>query len=173
MTVHASIDPARYNELEQCLVNDWGVDTHTSEYLMKKFRCHVENTGQYSVINDFIVKSKEQKIDFATPREVLVLPSEDALLCVPKHHLVIFENLYVRILWGSTQPGEREPLHLHTWKSLMVVFKPTIYAMEYPDGTTEVWNGEIGVYELPSNERYACTNIGNVPDEMIRFEVKE
>lgn len=154
--------------LEQCLINDWGVDTHTATYLMKKF----QSLG-CPAVDDFIARSKNINIDFAIPREVKPLPAEDAILCAPKQHLVIFENLYVRILWGSTLPNEREPLHIHQYKSLLVVLKPTIYEIEYLDGKVEIWNGEIGVYELPPGEHYTCTNIGNVADEMIRFEIKE
>lgn len=71
-----------------------------------------------------------------------------------------------------TAAGEREPFHVHPWKSLLVVLKPGVYEIEYDDGRCEQWNGQIGVYELPANERYS-TNIGEAADEMIRFEVKE
>lgn len=152
--------------LEECFINNWGVDRHTATYLVEKFQPHT------NIIDDFIAKSRDINIDFATPKTPEPLPLEDAILCAPKHHLVIFENLYVRILWGSTLPGEREPLHMHKWKSLLVVLKPAPYQIEYPDGTIEIWDGAIGVYELPANDRYTCTNIGSTADEMIRFEIK-
>lgn len=157
--------------LEQCLVNDWGVDPHTVEYLKTKFQSLNELSN--SIIDDFITKSKNLNIDYAIPRDVKALSPSDAILSAPNHHLVIFENLYVRILWGSTPPKDREPFHMHQYKSLLVVFKPTPYEIEYPDGKIDIWNGEVGVFELPPNDQYSCTNIGNNADEMIRFEVKE
>lgn len=165
---HAVVDSGRAQQLEQCLAEVWGLDKNTIDYLTKKF-----SAVQDLIIDDFIAKSKNLNIDFSVVRDVQPLLAEDAILCAPKHHFIIFENLYVRILWGSTSAGEREPFHVHPWKSLLVVLKPSVYEIEYDDGHCEQWNGQIGVYELPANERYSCTNIGEATDEMIRFEVKE
>lgn len=157
-------------ELEKCLEEDWGIDRPTIGCLLKKWEPILSDE---KIVKDFVEKSKKMGIDFSVAKEIRSLPEEDAVLCAPKHHLVVFENPYVRILWGSTQAGEREPFHVHTWKSLMVVIVPTDYKMEYPNGSTDIWKGNVGVYELPANERYACTNIGDYPDAILRFEVKD
>lgn len=174
LPIKASIKAADWQaKLEHCLDEEWGVDRHTAGYLIKKFLLCCQNSGSDSIIDDFIAKSKKIGINFAIPHEVQSLSPEDGVLRSPKQHLVVFENLYIRILWGSTLPGEREPFHVHQWKSLMVVLKPTTFEIEYPNGAIEIWEGTIGVYELPANERYACTNIGHIADEALRFEIKE
>jgi hypothetical protein len=166
-----AVDMDRCHQLEECLIQGWRLDRCTVDYLMKKFSALIEGTD--FLVDDFINKSKNLHINFSVARDVQPLQAEDAILCAPKHHLIIFENLYIRILWGSTASGEREPFHVHPWRSLLLVLKPGVYQIEYADGRCEQWNGQIGVYELPANERYSCTNIGEAADEMIRFEVKE
>lgn len=173
VSAHAAANTDSYQQLEHCLKDVWGLDSHTVDYLVKKIMDLTESTGHAFIIDDFIAKSKALHIDFTVIRDVQPLCAEDAILCAPKQHLVIFENLYVRILWGSTAAGEREPFHVHPWKSLLLVLQPTVYEIEYPNRQCEQWNGQIGVYELPANDRYSCTNVGIGADEMIRFEVKE
>lgn len=157
------------SDLEKCLQESWGIDRHTRAYIQTLCGPILENE---ELIRDFIEKSNELNIDFSAAKDLRTLPPEDGVLCAPEHHLVVFESPYVRVLWGSTQAGQREPFHVHAWKSLMLVIIPTDYKMEYPDGTTNVWEGRVGVYALPANERYACTNIGGHPDAILRFEIK-
>ena len=157
-------------ELKKCLEETWGIDSHSTAFILKKWEPIL---GDEAVIQDFIAISKTLGIEFSVSKELRRLHPEDGVLCAPDHHLVVFESPYVRVLWGSTRAGEREPFHVHAWKSLMVVIIPTDYKMEYPNGTADIWEGRIGVYELPANERYACTNIGARADAILRFEVKE
>ncbi len=159
-------------ELRQCLEESWGVDRHTAAYIIKRFDPLLHYAAFHPVIDDFIEKSSRVIIDFSSAKEIQPLPPDDGVVRAPQQHLVVFENPYVRILWGSTQPGEREPFHVHAWRSLLVVLQPTTFTIEYPDGSMDVWKGEVGVFELPANERYACTNSGNSPDEILRFEIK-
>lgn len=63
-------------------------------------------------------------------------------------------------LYGSTELGVREAFHSHQWESIMVIIKPTTYAIEYPDGKRETILYPIGTYKLPAGEKYACTNVG-------------
>lgn len=158
--------------LEQCLLFTWGVDPHTANYITHKFKPLLENVTYHPVIEDFISLSKKQKINFSIDKKIQPLPTEDGIFQSPKEHLVVFENPYLRILWGSTQPGAREPFHVHEWKSIMVVIKPTTYEIEYPNGSKETTTYSIGAFELPGGERYACTNLGQFSDESLRFEIK-
>lgn len=163
---------AKAQEVKHCLEECWGVDPHTSAYIRHRLYPLIENPDQ-SLIDDFINQSKALQIDFSLFKEIKRLPDEDGIYQAPKQHLVIFENPYVRILWGSTEPGEYEPLHVHAWKSLMVIIEPTTFEISYPDGTAEVGFWPVGVYALPAMERYACKNIGVQADQCIRFEVKD
>lgn len=160
-------------ELEQCLQTNWGVDPHTTTFIRNKFKPLLENIAYHSVIKEFITLSKKQNIVFLIDKKLKALPFEDGVYKAPKEHLVVFESPYVRIFWGSTEPGKREDLHEHAWKSVMVIIRPTTYKIEYPDGKKETMDFPIGAYELPLGERYACTNLGKASDEYLRFEVKD
>lgn len=156
-------------ELADCLDQYWGIDQHTIAFIENKCAPLIENHPE--VIADFIAKSQAMGIDFTQPL-VGQIPDGDGVCGAPEQHFVVFESPFVRVLWGSTLPGVREPEHVHRWKSLMLVIEPADYEMEYPNGVKELWPGEVGVFSLPANERYACTNIGSVADASLRFEVK-
>ncbi|MBA3722625.1 MAG: hypothetical protein H0W88_09520 [Parachlamydiaceae bacterium] len=159
-------------QLEESLIEYWGVDKYTAGYIRNKMTPILENTEYHSIIDDFVEKSKNLHIDFSSIKKIPVIHPEDGIYKSPEQHVVLFENPYVRIFLSSTKPGVREPFHMHAWKSLMVIIKPTTYEIETMDGlvTTGYW--PTGVYELPPEEYYACTNIGNNEDECLRFEVK-
>lgn len=175
LTVSAFAGPVEDKSiaLGQCLEECWGVDPHTKAYILRKVSPFLENSNYHPLIDEWIEKSEKVQIDFSFPKEEQSLPEEDAIVSAPKHHSVVFENPYVRILLGSTPPGERGPFHSHAWNSLMLVTKPTTYEVEYPNGTIEIWDGPIGVYELAGKEYYAISNIGNSADELLLFEIKE
>ena len=48
----------------------------------------------------------------------------DAVAAAPNSHRVLFENDRVRVLEVVVRPGEREPVHTHSWPSLMFVTQP-------------------------------------------------
>lgn len=160
-------------ELDECLKNCWGIDHHSSAYILYKFKPLLENSKYHSVIKDFIALSKKQNINFSIDKKIQPLPSEDGIYQSPKEHVVLFENPYLRILWSTTEPGAREPLHVHAWKSVVVVIKPTTYEIEWKNGLKETATYDIGAFELPAGEHYACTNLGKFADECLRFEVKD
>ncbi len=155
------------SRLEECLQRCWSVDPRTASYISKK----CEKLDK-SVIEDFIRISEAQKIDFTAEKKLTALPKDDGIYQSPEEHLVLFENPFVRIFYGSTAPQKREPFHLHQWKSVMLVLQSTTYEMEYKDGSKEIGNWPMGAYELPAGEYYACTNIGAHADECLRFEIK-
>jgi quercetin dioxygenase-like cupin family protein len=45
----------------------------------------------------------------------------DALTAAPKHHKLLFENEYVRVLDTTVGPGETVPMHTHEWQSVLYV----------------------------------------------------
>jgi hypothetical protein len=169
----SSVDSAAATKikLETCLLYTWGVDRNTVNYIVGKF-AELEDGLFETIVNDFINNSKTCSPDFSIPRMPVQLHEDDGVLQAPEQHLVIFENPWVRILLGSTQPGVRENMHIHEWKSILVIIKPTTFKIMYADGTEVTELYPIGVYELPAMEKYACENMGDEADECVRFEVK-
>lgn len=98
---------------------------------------------------------------------------DDGVIQATKFHPVIFETPYVRILVGCAAPGEREPFHSHAWKSLLVVFEEASYKIEYRNECDELLHLEPGIYELPPEDLYACTNLGPKRENCLRFEIKD
>jgi len=59
--------------------------------------------------------------------------SLDAVVAALASHTVIFEDSIVRILKVTVNPGEREPIHAHQWRSLVWASKSspfTLYAFD-------------------------------------------
>ncbi|HEV2601769.1 MAG TPA: hypothetical protein VGT41_05775 [Candidatus Babeliales bacterium] len=160
-------------ELGECLENIWRVDHCTTNYLLKLFGFLLENPNNHPIIDDFIIQSKNLNLDFSSYRPLSPLSNEDGVFQAPKQHLVVFENPWIRILWGSSQPGECEKLHTHTWKSLMVIVEPTTYEIIYAHGIVEKGYWPRGVYVLDVEAPYSCTNVGDTADVCLRFEIKE
>lgn len=159
-------------ELKNCLHSNWGIDNYTVAFITNKFKPLIDNPAHHETVKEFIKFGKEIKIDFSPNRKLQTLPKDDGIYESPKEHLVVFENPYIRILYGSTEPNVREALHSHQWESIMVIIKPTTYEIEYPDGKKETAIFPIGTYKLPAGEKYACKNVGTFPDECLRFEIK-
>jgi hypothetical protein len=56
-----------------------------------------------------------------------MIPDElDALVAAPKHHILLFENEFVRVLDTNVPLGETVPLHTHRWPS-------TLYILSWSD----------------------------------------
>lgn len=158
-------------KLENCLKSNWGIDNHTVGFINDKFKPLLDNPEHHATVKEFIKLSNEIKIDFSN-QMLHALPKDDGIYASPKEHLVVFENPYIRVLYGSTEPGVREAFHSHQWESIMVIIKPTTYEIEYFDGKKETNLYPIGAYKLPAGEKYACKNVGSFPDECLRFEIK-
>lgn len=159
-------------KLENCLKSDWGIDNNTVAFINNKFKPLLDEPNHHATVEEFIKLSKGIKIDFSLDQKLQVLPRDDGIYASPKEHLVVFENPYVRVLYGSTEPGVREALHSHQWESIMVIIKPTTYEIEYSDSKKEKALYPIGAYKLPAGEKYACKNVGLSSDECLRFEIK-
>ena len=160
-------------KLQKCLIEYWGVDPHTTKFLSQYFKPFLENKGSHNLIADFLNKSIQLNIQFPIDKKLICLPSHDGVIQATKFHPVVYETPYVRIMAGCAAPGEREPFHTHIWKSLLVVFEEASYYVEYATGSSEFLNLRPGIYELPPENLYACTNIGKNRENCLRFEVKE
>lgn len=160
-------------KLQDCLRNCWGVDQHTTAYLCQYFEPFLKSKNADFLIEDFIKKSVRLEIQFPLHKKLISLSPDDGIIQATKFHLIVYETPYVRILAGSANSGEREPFHTHAWRSLLVVFEDAAYDVEYANGTHEFLNLQPGIYEIPPEDLYACTNIGMKKENCLRFEVKD
>lgn len=159
-------------ELIDCLHKAWNIDLPTSHYILKKFGSILEDATYHSIIDEFICESVALGLDFSGDKIVRPLAHDDGVIQAPAQHVVLFENPWIRVLWGSSQPGEHEKLHFHAWKSVMVIVEPTTYEITYSNGSVETSYWLRGVYVLGVEDPYSCTNIGACADACLRFEVK-
>jgi hypothetical protein len=60
--------------------------------------------------------------------------SKDGVESAPDNHKIVFENEDVRILEVWIFPGEKEPLHTHPQKSLMIIDAPVDMRYYGPEG---------------------------------------
>lgn len=160
-------------KLQECLKNCWGVDPYTTDYLCRYFESFLSSQNSNFLIEDFIHKSVRLNIQFPMDKKLHCLSAHDGVLQATQFHPIVYETPYVRILAGCANPGEREPFHAHAWRSLLVIFEDAAYDVEYADGTHECLNLQPGIYELPPEDLYACTNVGLKKENCLRFEVKD
>lgn len=171
--ISSDLNAMKYAELKTCFEHCWGMDSHTSVFIGKYFKTFLESEEGCFFLDDFIAKSLKQDIQFPIDQDLTHLSHDDGVVQATKFHPIIFESPYVRILAGCAAPGEREPFHSHSWKSLLVVFEEAKYKIEYKNGSDELLYLEPGVYELPPEDLYACTNLGTKRENCLRFEVKD
>jgi hypothetical protein len=62
--------------------------------------------------------------------------AKDALEASPKSTKKLFENDQVRVLEIEIKAGEKEPLHTHKWKGVMIVTNPA--KLRYYDENNEI-----------------------------------
>ncbi|HKH61217.1 MAG TPA: hypothetical protein VKA49_10330 [Flavitalea sp.] len=47
--------------------------------------------------------------------------NSDALIAAPKHHKLLFENEFVRVLDTNIAPGEKTPAHTHQYPASLYI----------------------------------------------------
>jgi predicted metal-dependent enzyme (double-stranded beta helix superfamily) len=65
----------------------------------------------------------------------------DAVIAAPNSHKILLENDNVRVVEVAVLPGQKEPMHSHAWKSVMIVdsstkikyYTETNGGVEYPE----------------------------------------
>ena len=164
----------KYQEVENWLVNAYGVDKENAILIRSFLDPLIKNKKYHPIIDEFIQNSKGIKIDFMTQKAHSKLSPYDGVLKAPQWHHVLFESPQIRILRSFVKPGECDPFHLHQWNRIMIVVRGAKFETEHVDGTIEIEDCPIGVYEMESeNTPAAYTNIGNTEFEALVFEVKQ
>lgn len=160
-------------ELENCLISCYQIDPNNAALIRSYFAPLLNEEKYHAVIDSFIEKSNKLDIEFNnTPNQEL--SPEDGVLKASHWHNILFESAHVRILRGVVNCGECDPFHLHQWERLMVIIQGAAFKTELFDGTIEVDDFPIGVYQLPSEiTPSSYTNIGNTIFESLIFEIKK
>ena len=60
----------------------------------------------------------------------------DALTAAPHHHILLFENEFVRVLDTRVPPGQIVPLHTHRWPSALYIRSWSDFIRRDADGLT-------------------------------------
>ena len=110
----------------------------------------------------------------------------DAMAAAPQSHRVLFENERVRVLEVVVRPGETEPVHAHSWPSLMFILEPAtlryipaiVLGKQVQLGSTEVVrqgpkpSGIPAPRWLPPEGPHAVENIDTRDYRALRIELK-
>ncbi|MEL7691031.1 hypothetical protein [Citromicrobium bathyomarinum] len=107
----------------------------------------------------------------------------DAVAAAPDSHKVLFETDAVRVLRVEIAPGATEPVHEHTFPSIMIIEKPQplVYVVYEMVGGEPVESQRIEVPLMPADATeemgpeglHAVQNLGTEPFVAIRVEFKE
>ncbi len=96
----------------------------------------------------------------------------DAAKVASKTHKTLFENDKVRVLEVTIQPGEKEPVHTHPYKSITIVEKPSRIKYYDEDGNVLEEVQIEGVSWLEPTGLHAAENTGSDVFKGYRIEMK-
>lgn len=99
--------------------------------------------------------------------------SKDALEASPKTTKKLFENDQVRVLEIEIKPGDKEPLHVHKWRGVMIITSPA--KLRYYDENDEVEfeASQSGAEWREPSKEHAVENIDNKVFKAYRIELKK
>jgi quercetin dioxygenase-like cupin family protein len=101
-----------------------------------------------------------------------MIPDElDALIAAPKHHILLFENEFVRVLDTHVPPGETVPLHTHCWPSSLYILSWSDFVRRDGEGNIVVDSRTIGGLAKGSaawSEPLAAHTLENVGEAELR-----
>ena len=114
-----------------------------------------------------------------TPAAPGTWPNElDACLAAPEHHVLLFENEFVRVLDISILPGHTVPIHTHRWPATLYFIRWSHCLRRDANGTLLMDSrnsappAEGTVTWSPAMPPHTLENIGNTPLRIISTEVK-
>ena len=112
-------------------------------------------------------------------RKDLNYPEElDAVVAAPESHKILFENENLRVVEVVIPPGQKEPIHTHKWRSVMIVDKRADINYYDKDGKpTEIVRDENAKLPIVENMEpegpHAVENIDSTEYHAIRVEFKK
>ena len=98
----------------------------------------------------------------------------DALIAAPRSHKLLFENNNTRVLEVIIEPGEKEPMHTHILRSVMIVTEPARLIYHNADNTSFETTPSLDVKTewMEPEQLHAVENIDDKQYKAIRVEIK-
>lgn len=103
----------------------------------------------------------------------------DAMVAAPDHHEILLENERVRVLDTRLAPGERTPIHAHSWPAALYVMSWSDFLRRDADGNVIVdsrsWDRQPALGEalwLPPLPPHYVENVGTADLRLIAVELK-
>jgi len=102
----------------------------------------------------------------------------DALRAAAQHHVLLFENEFVRVLDARIPPGQTVPLHTHRWPSTLYVLTWSDFVRRDREGFTVVDSRTLGKVSVGSAvwsgplPPHTLENVGGAELRVISVELK-
>lgn len=104
----------------------------------------------------------------------------DALTAAPRHHRLLFENEWVRILDTRIAPGEMTGLHTHRWPGTLYLISWSDFIRYDADGNVMLDSRTLAAPPAPGTAvwtepliPHSLENIGNADLHVISVELKK
>ncbi len=98
---------------------------------------------------------------------------KDAAVAASKTHKVLFENDQVRVLEVKIDAGEKEPLHVHPYKSIAIIASPARLKYFDKEGNEISETLAEGVTWIEPVELHSAENVDSKPFHGYRVELKK
>lgn len=99
--------------------------------------------------------------------------AQDAVEASPETTKKLFENEDIRVLEISIKPGEKEPLHIHKWKGIMIITSPAKLRYYDDKGNVELEATRDSTEWREIEKPHAVENIDTQPFKAYRIETKK
>ena len=103
----------------------------------------------------------------------------DAVTAAPNHHAVLLENETVRVLDTRIGPGDRTPVHIHQWPSVLCILSWSDFVRYDADGRVLVDSRAFAAAAEPGTTHWSdalgshsVENVGNQVLHVIAVELK-
>ena len=97
----------------------------------------------------------------------------DAMLAAPDHHGIILENDRVRVLDTRLRPGERTPVHSHSWPSALYVMSWSDFVRRNEDDRiivdSRTWDRQPAIGEALWSAPLVPHSVENVGDRELHI----
>lgn len=104
----------------------------------------------------------------------------DALVAAPRHHTLLFENEFVRVLDTRIASGDRTPVHTHRWRGVLYILSWSAFVRRNAqdkvilDSRTLPGSAEPSqALWTPPLTAHSLENVGKVELRVISVELKQ
>lgn len=104
----------------------------------------------------------------------------DAMKAAPRHHTLLMENEWVRVLDTCIPPGDTTDIHTHKWPAVLYVLSWSDFIRYDPEGNVLLDSRELAEQPRPSTAiwsdplvRHYLKNTGNKDLHVLTVEMKD